>query len=693
MSLLTLTKKAARINAILSMLLTVVLVFSMVLPAFAVQSTLISPDGATWAVQRSGTTNWLQGVTYGNNTFVAVGDSGTILTSPDGATWISQSSGTNNSIMGVVYGNNTFVAVGNSGEILTSPDGATWTTRSSGTTSPLTGVTYGNNTFVTVGYYNTILTSPDGVIWTAQSDTANSVIGITYGNNTFVAVDYSGMILTSPDGVTWPSQSVTTNWLAGVTYGNNIFVVVSNKGTILTSPDGVTWIARNSNNINWLEGVTYGNNSFTAVGSGCTILTSPDGVAWTTRSSGITNWLSGVNYGNNTLVAVGSKGAILQSAPFALSAPTVIGIVPTSGFTVGGTTVTITGTSLSTVSAVYFGTTAATGFSLATDTSMNAVSPAGMGTVDVTVYGPGGTSATSSSDLFTYISTGGSSGGGGGSKSAHTLSITTTTFDTAIVGQQYSETIDTNNAGTKPYTFTVTGGTLPDGLNLASDNGTISGTPAKDGNYSFTITVRDANSNTASKTYEMTVNKPAATPSSPLVVTLTDITSHWAGKNIEKLVAMGAVSGYPDGTFKPDNTITRAEFATMLVKAFKLAPKQGKVFADLANHWAKDFISTAAAYEIVNGYDDTHFGPDNKITREQMSMMIVKAAKLSPVSGELTFTDNGEISAWAYDLIVTAVKDQIIKGYPDNTFRPGSNATRAEAITVIVNALNKFHIN
>ena len=54
------------------------------------------------------------------------------------------------------------------------------------------------------------------------------------------------------------------------------------------------------------------------------------------------------------------------------------------------------------------------------------------------------------------------------------------------------------------------------------------------------------------------------------MVNLTDIKNHWAQKNIEELVALGAVAGCPDGTFKPDNTITRAEFATMLVKAFKL---------------------------------------------------------------------------------------------------------------------------
>ena len=154
-------------------------------------------------------------------------------------------------------------------------------------------------------------------------------------------------------------------------------------------------------------------------------------------------------------------------------------------------------------------------------------------------------------------------------------------------------------------------------------------------------------------------------------------------------MSLGAISGYPDSTFKPDNTITRAEFATVLVKAFQLAPKEGRVFADTANSWAKDYISTAAAYNIVSGYSDSHFGLDDPVTREQIASMVVKASKLSPVNEEPSFTDSADISAWAKEAVATVVKGGIMKGNPDNSFRPGAYATRAEAVTVIVNALNK----
>ncbi|NMA62582.1 MAG: S-layer homology domain-containing protein, partial [Syntrophomonadaceae bacterium] len=170
-------------------------------------------------------------------------------------------------------------------------------------------------------------------------------------------------------------------------------------------------------------------------------------------------------------------------------------------------------------------------------------------------------------------------------------------------------------------------------------------------------------------------------------IDLKDIQGHWAEKTIKELVASGAVSGYPDGTFQPNKTITRAEFSTILVKAFNLETKTGKVFNDTAGHWAKDNIATAQAHGIVSGYSDTTFGPNDNITREQMAVMIVKAAKLSESAAGKTFADSSQISTWAQKAVATASENQIINGYPDNTFKPKASATRAEAATVIVKAL------
>lgn len=162
-----------------------------------------------------------------------------------------------------------------------------------------------------------------------------------------------------------------------------------------------------------------------------------------------------------------------------------------------------------------------------------------------------------------------------------------------------------------------------------------------------------------------------------------DIAGHWAKDNIKKLLAAGASTGYPEGTYKPDNKITRAEFATLLVKAFQLSPASGKVFDDTAGHWARDYISTAAACGIVNGYSNSCFGPDEWITREQMAVMLVKAAGFKQAAGQKSFADDSQVSPWAKEAVAVSAEKQVINGYPDNSFRPFNTASRAEAATVI----------
>jgi hypothetical protein len=172
-------------------------------------------------------------------------------------------------------------------------------------------------------------------------------------------------------------------------------------------------------------------------------------------------------------------------------------------------------------------------------------------------------------------------------------------------------------------------------------------------------------------------------------VELSDIKGHWAEANITKLVTAQAITGYQDGTFKPDNSITRAEFATVLVKAYQLPITSGQVFNDTANHWAKDYISTAAANGIITGYSSTQFGPDDLITREQMAVMVIRAEGMEAPFNTTTFTDDANIADWAKESVAAASGYGIITGYEDNTFKPKANLTRAEAVTVIARALEK----
>ena len=212
--------------------------------------------------------------------------------------------------------------------------------------------------------------------------------------------------------------------------------------------------------------------------------------------------------------------------------------------------------------------------------------------------------------------------------------------------------------------------------------------PGLKSDYTRIFKVAKAKVDTPSDTPEKSVPTVNPQPVTPLPTnSLKDITNHWAGERINNLVARGAIKGYPDGTFQPDATITRAEFTTVVVKAFNLTNSNGKVFTDTSGHWAKDYIATATAAGIVGGYNDNIFGPNDPVTREQMAAMVVKAANLIAAAAENQFADSSSIAGWAREAVATAVNNQIIKGYPDNTFKPGGKATRAEAAAVIVNAL------
>lgn len=170
-------------------------------------------------------------------------------------------------------------------------------------------------------------------------------------------------------------------------------------------------------------------------------------------------------------------------------------------------------------------------------------------------------------------------------------------------------------------------------------------------------------------------------------ITLKDIGGHWAEANIQKLIAKKAVSGNPDGTFMPDKQITRAEFITMLVKALELKGTTDKTFSDLNGHWAAESVKTAISNGVLSGFEDGTIRPNDLITREQMASMIHKAAKLQVGSPDKRPVDEHLISSWAKESVLSAMKAGVISGYADNTFRPASLATKAEAVTIIARCM------
>ncbi|MFD2115384.1 S-layer homology domain-containing protein [Paenibacillus yanchengensis] len=166
----------------------------------------------------------------------------------------------------------------------------------------------------------------------------------------------------------------------------------------------------------------------------------------------------------------------------------------------------------------------------------------------------------------------------------------------------------------------------------------------------------------------------------------TDTTQHWAEASIARLVELGAVTGYPDQTFKPERAITRAEFTALLVRlvAPDLTEKISHTYKDLAGHYAENAIAQATSLGIVTGYPNNSFKPNDQMTREQMAVMLMRAFELTDgEKKDVTFVDKETISAWAVDAVTKASNLEIITGYPNGKFAPAEIATRAQAVVML----------
>ena len=202
---------------------------------------------------------------------------------------------------------------------------------------------------------------------------------------------------------------------------------------------------------------------------------------------------------------------------------------------------------------------------------------------------------------------------------------------------------------------------------------------------------------------------------------LSDLEGHWAQKEVEAAVASGWVDGYPDGSFKPEKSITRAEFTKMLLDAIHLTPDSElvawmKVHAtmediwgnpteyapklyDMSGHWltSQGWLDAAlySGMVVPDDYNGKNFRPEKAIARYEIALMTDRALGLvypasQPVEGELPFTDKEEILDWMKGYVNESVKAGVLKGYPDGSFQPNKTSTRAEAVVMIQRMLEEM---
>lgn len=181
------------------------------------------------------------------------------------------------------------------------------------------------------------------------------------------------------------------------------------------------------------------------------------------------------------------------------------------------------------------------------------------------------------------------------------------------------------------------------------------------------------------------------------IVDFADTKSHWAKEYIGKLAARGIVNGMGNNFFLPDDSLTRAQFLTMLAKTIYGLDTTQTVsagFTDVkAEDWYYSYVNWGFANGIVNGMDETTFAPNANITREQMAIMLDNFAQhisitLPSTKTGVGFTDSAKISPWASEAVERIVSSGIMQGQPEGNYEPQGLATRAQAATVIYKFCN-----
>lgn len=172
---------------------------------------------------------------------------------------------------------------------------------------------------------------------------------------------------------------------------------------------------------------------------------------------------------------------------------------------------------------------------------------------------------------------------------------------------------------------------------------------------------------------------------------------HWANQQIQALEKDGVVVGYPDGTFRPDQPVTRAEFATMVVKALgqeNCIVKEIYYFSDVPqSYWAYDMIQKAESFDLLTGFPDETFKPDNNISKvEAVSMMIASVETSNITQAQAmkalkVYKDVAQIPSWA---VINTGKAELLKvtahnPATPNLFEPDKKITRAEVAVSLYN--------
>lgn len=183
-----------------------------------------------------------------------------------------------------------------------------------------------------------------------------------------------------------------------------------------------------------------------------------------------------------------------------------------------------------------------------------------------------------------------------------------------------------------------------------------------------------------------------------------DTRGHWARAQMDHLKSRELLSGYPDGSFRPDAYVTREELVTLIIKALhkeqeaqQLARGEGS-FLDTRQRWSRGFVDLARELNITQGDGKDYFHPQRIVTRQEAVTLLVNALKEEelPEEGPNPFKDGEDIETWARQAVAYAYTHGLIKGFPDGSFQPLQAVTRGQVAMMLEQFLNlrgqKWHL-
>lgn len=163
---------------------------------------------------------------------------------------------------------------------------------------------------------------------------------------------------------------------------------------------------------------------------------------------------------------------------------------------------------------------------------------------------------------------------------------------------------------------------------------------------------------------------------------LSDVRGHWAEAAIEEWHGYGVVNGY-EGLFRPDDSVTRAEFAVMLDQIMKYEERGNNPFSDVSgSEWYAEAVIKLNKAGVMHGSGGKAL-PLDAITRQEAAVLLVNAFGLTAQERGKAFVDQSEIADWAQEAIAVLSANHLLSGYPDGSFRPKARLTRAEAVVSV----------